>query len=96
MYLWRAGVRERVTEEWGSGPGFEGFLGVFDDGVELLLGGLWDLAEEFLGDWVSDWESFLTGGFNELSVDEVLVDTGEGILVEASEEWHFQLLIKFR
>lgn len=86
MYRWRAGVRERVTEEWSSRPGFEGFLGVFDDGVELLLGGLWDLAEEFLGDWVSDGESFFTSSLNELSVDEVFVDTGEGVLVEASEE----------
>ena len=73
-------------EEWGLGPGFEGFFGVIDDGVELLLGSLGDFTEEFLGDWVSDGESFFTGGFDEFSVDEVLVDSGEGVSVESGEK----------
>jgi hypothetical protein len=47
---------------------------------------LGDFTEEFLGDWVSDGESFFTGGFDEFSVDEVLVDSGEGVSVESGEK----------
>ena len=73
-------------EEWGLGPGFEGFFGVFDDGVELLLGGLRDFAEEFLGDGISDGESFFAGGFNKFAINKVLVDSGEGVSVESGEK----------
>jgi hypothetical protein len=73
-------------EEWSFGPGFEGFFGVFDDGVELLLGGLWDFTEEFLGDGISDWESLFAGGFDEFTVDKILVDSGEGVSVESGEK----------
>lgn len=84
-------------EEGGFGPGFKGFLWVFNDGVELLLCGLWNLTKEFLGDGVSDGESFLACGFNEFTIDKVFVDSGEGVSVESGEKWHkFQLLIKIR
>lgn len=73
-------------EEGCFGPGFEGFFRVFDDGVELCLGGLWDLAEEFLGDGISDEESFFSGGIDELAIDKVFVDSGEGVSVESGEK----------
>ena len=73
-------------EERSFGPGLVGFFRIFDDGVEFLLGGLWNLSEEFLGDWISDGESFLAGSFDELSIDEVFVDSGEGVSVESGEK----------
>lgn len=76
------------TEKWGFWPGLEGFFGVFDDGVELLLTGLRNPTQELLGDWISDWISFSVFSFDEFTIDEVFIDSGEGISLESSEEWH--------
>ena len=50
------------------------------------MGSLGDLSEKFLGDWISDGESFLAGSFDEFTVDEVLIDSGEGISMESGEK----------
>jgi hypothetical protein len=57
-----------------------------DDSIELLLGGLWGFTEEFLGDGISDGESFFACGFNEFTIDEVLVDSGESVSMESGKK----------
>ena len=95
MYLWRAEIIRIFTEKWGLWPGLESFFWVFDDGVELLLTGLWNPTQEFLSDWISNWISFGIFSFDEFTIDEVFVDSSEGVSLEPSEEWHkFQLVIK--
>jgi hypothetical protein len=47
---------------------------------------LWGFSEEFLGDGISDGEFLFAGGLDEFSVDEVLVDSGEGVSVESGEK----------
>lgn len=97
MYLWRAGIMVNFTKKRSFWPSLEGFFWVFDDGIELLLTGLWDPSEEFLGDWIFNWESFSVFGFNEFTINKVFVDSGESVSVELSKQWHkFQLVIKIR
>jgi hypothetical protein len=52
------------------------------------LTGLWNVAQKLLGDWVSHWISLSVFGLNELTIDEVFVNSGEGISLESGQEGH--------